>query len=58
MELKVEAKSFITDKIEENILLLFEMFQKGQNPEEIVKKYNSRGVSFKLKFPSYVFSKS
>ena len=40
-ELRVEARSFVTDKIEENVLLLFELFIKGQNPEEIIKKYNN-----------------
>ena len=41
-ELRYTAKSFLTDKIEDNVLWLIEMFQKGLNPREVSQNYSGR----------------
>jgi hypothetical protein len=55
-ELRYTAKSFLTDKIEDNMLWLIEMFQKGLNPHEVSLSYAGRkNKSLRQKYPNYVF---
>ena len=55
-ELKCRAKNFLVDKIEENTIWLFEMYQKKFNLEDIIQKFKRKRIPLKHRYPHMVFS--
>jgi hypothetical protein len=56
LELRVRVKNFLCDKLEENLILLFDIFKKGLKVSDVLSKHKNKRIPLRKRYPHLIFN--